>query len=97
MKQLFLSFALKLRNSKRYKETKAYVRELLNGTSNPYKKYLDIFIIFLIVTSVFILVYEVTNPVPIWLDYYDFYFVSFVFFVEYILRLWVHNDLSEHI
>jgi len=97
MKQLFLSFALKLRKSKRYKESKAYIWELLNGTSNPYKKYLDIFIIFLIVTSVFILVYEVTNPVPIWLDYYDFYFVSFVFFIEYILRLWVHNDLSKYI
>lgn len=97
MQQLLLSFALKLRNSKRYKETKAYVWELLNGTGNPYKKYLDIFIIFLIVTSVFILVYEVTNPVPIWLDYYDFYFVSFVFLIEYILRLWVHNDLSKYI
>ena len=97
MKQLLLSFALKLRNSKRYKETKAYIWELLNGTSHPYKKYLDIFIIFLIVTSVFILVYEVTNPVPIWLDYYDFYFVSFVFFIEYMLRLWVHNDISKHI
>jgi len=95
VKQLFLSFALKLNNSKKYKESKAYVRELLTGTSNPYKKYLDLFIIFLIVTSVFILVYEVTNPVPIWLDYYDFYFVSFVFLVEYILRLWVHNDVSK--
>ena len=97
MKQLLLSIALRLRSSKRYKEAKAYIWELLNGTGNPYKKYLDTFIIFLIVTSVFILVYEVTNPVPIWLDYYDFYFVSFVFFVEYMLRLWVHNDLSKYI
>jgi len=97
MKQLLLSLALFLRKSKRYKETKAYVYELLNGTGNPYKKYLDTFIIFLIVTSVFILVYEVKNPVPVWLDYYDFYFVSFVFFIEYILRLWVHNDLSKYI
>jgi len=97
VKQLLLSIALRLRSSKRYKEVKSYVWELLNGTGNPYKKYLDTFIIFLIVTSVFILVYEVTNPVPIWLDYYDFYFVSFVFFIEYILRLWVHNDLSQYI
>ncbi len=97
MKQLLLSLALFLRRSKRYKETKAYIYEMLNGTSNPYKKYLDTFIIFLIVTSVFILVYEVKNPVPIWLDYYDFYFVSFVFFIEYILRLWVHNDISKYI
>jgi voltage-gated potassium channel len=97
VKQLLLSIALRLRSSKRYKEAKAYIWELLNGTGNPYKKYLDTFIIFLIVTSVFILVYEVTNPVPIWLDYYDFYFVSFVFFIEYMLRLWVHNDLSQYI
>jgi len=92
-----LFLALFLRKSKRYKETKAFVYELLNGTGNPYKKYLDAFIIFLIVTSVFILIYEVKNPVPLWLDYYDFYFVSFVFFVEYVLRLWVHNDLSKYI
>ena len=97
MKQHILSLALFLRKSKRYKETKEYIRELLNGTGNPYKKYLDAFIIFLIITSVFILVYEVTNPVPLWLDYYDFYFVSFVFLIEYILRLWVHNDLSQYI
>ena len=97
MKQLILSLALFLRKSKRYKDTKAYINELLNGTGNPYKKYLDTFIIFLIVTSVFILVYEVKNPVPVWLDYYDFYFVSFVFFIEYVLRLWVHNDISKYI
>ncbi len=97
IKQFILSFALSLRKSKRYRETKAYIWNLLNGTGNPYKKYLDAFIIFLIITSVFILVYEVTNPVPIWLDYYDFYFVSFVFLIEYLLRLWVYNDLTQKI
>jgi len=97
IKQFILSFALTLRKSKRYHDAKAYIWELFNGSSNPYKKYLDAFIIFLVITSVFILIYEVTNPVPIWLDYYDFYFVSFVFLVEYLLRLWVHNDLTQKI
>ncbi len=97
IKHFILSFALTLRKSKRYRDAKAYIWELFNGTSNPYKKYLDAFIIFLIITSVFILVYEVTNPVPIWLDYYDFYFVSFVFLIEYLLRLWVYNDLTQKI
>jgi len=97
MKQSILSLALFLRKSKRYKETKAYIRELLTGTGNPYKRFLDTFIIFLIVTSVFILIYEVKHPVPVWLDYYDFYFVSLIFLIEYILRLWVHNDLSQYI
>jgi voltage-gated potassium channel len=97
MKHLLLSIALSLHASKRYNAIKKYLRVLLTGTGNPYKKYLDAFIIFLIITSVFILVYEVTNSVPLWLDYYDFYFVSFVFLIEYILRLWVYNDISKYI
>lgn len=97
MNQLLLSLALYLRTSKRYKKSKNFVSDLLNNSSNPYKKYVDITIIFLIVTSVFILIYEVKHPVPEWVDNYDIYFVSFVFSIEYILRLWVYNDLSEFV
>jgi len=97
MNHIILSIALFLRGSKEYKITKEFVRDILNNTSNPYKKYVDITIIFLIITSVFILIYEVKNPVPEWLDTYDIYFVSFVFSIEYCLRLWVHNDITERI
>jgi voltage-gated potassium channel len=48
--------------------------------------------IFLILTSVTILVYEVRNPVPEWMDFYDIYIVSVIFLVEYMLRLWVYSD-----
>ena len=95
MNQILLSIALFLRASKSYKKTKSFIRDVLTNANNPYKKYVDITIIFLIVTSVFILIYEVKNPVPEWLDVYDIYFVSFVFSIEYLLRLWVHNDLTE--
>jgi voltage-gated potassium channel len=96
MKQLLLSIALALRASKRYKKTKSFVRGLLlEYPSNKYKKYLDITIIFLVVSSVAILIYEVKDALPEWLDLYDIYFVSFVFFLEYLLRLWIHNDLGE--
>ena len=97
MNKLLLSFALFLHGSKRYRSTKAYIRDSLTNVNNPNKKYIDITIIFLIVTSVFILIYEVKNPVPEWFDIYDIYFVSFVFAVEYLLRLWVYSDLSEDI
>jgi voltage-gated potassium channel len=97
VKQLILSLALKLRKSKRYRHIKESVRDILTNANNPYKKFLDTFVIFLIVTSVFILVYEVKHSVPKWLDDYDIYFVSFVFFVEYLLRLWIHNDISKYI
>lgn len=94
MNQILLSIALFLKRAKRYRAIKGFVRDLLTNANNPYKKYVDITIIFLIVTSVFILIYEVKHPVPEWLDIYDIYLVSLVFGIEYLLRLWVHNDLS---
>ena len=97
MNQIILSIALYLHTSKRYNKTKHFMRDVLTNTNNPYKRYIDITIIFLIITSVFILIYEVKNPVPLWLDTYDIIFVSLVFSIEYILRLWVHNDITRHI
>jgi len=97
MNQILLSIALFLRASTGYKKSKTFIRDILTNPNNPQKKYVDISIIFLIVTSVFILIYEVKHSVPQWLDFYDIYIVSFVFSVEYILRLWVHNDITETI
>jgi len=95
MNDWILSFSRLLHNSKRYRRVKAYIRDILTNPHNAYKRYFDIMIIFLIVTSVFILVYEVKHPVPAWLDTYDIYFVSVIFAIEYLLRIWVHNDVTE--
>ncbi|HHE05963.1 MAG TPA: potassium channel protein, partial [Epsilonproteobacteria bacterium] len=95
MKELLLSFALFLHRSPRYKAAKSFAKTLLFDTNYPYKRYFDLTIIFLVISSVSILIYEVKHPVPEWLDNYDIYVVSFIFAVEYILRLWVHNDISE--
>ncbi len=97
MNQILLSIALFLRASIRYKSSKNFIRDILTNSNNPYKKYVDITIIFLIITSIFILIYEVKHPVPKWLYIYDVYFVSFVFSIEYILRLWVYNNITESI
>jgi len=97
MKDKLLSLALFLHRSKKYKAYKQFARNLLFDANNTYKRYFDLTIIFLVISSVLILVYEVKHPVPQWLDNYDIYFVSIVFALEYLLRLWVHNDLSEMI
>ena len=97
MHQILLSLALFLHHSKTYKIAKQFARDLLFNSNNIYKRYFDITIIFLVISSVFILVYEVKHPVPEWLDNYDIYFVSVIFAIEYLLRLWVHNDVSEMI
>nr|WP_223157436.1 ion transporter [Sulfurovum sp. bin170] len=63
----------------------------------PYKRYLDILMIFLILTSVGILIYGVRNPLPEWMDIYDIYVVSIFFLTEYLLRFWVYNDFHKAI
>ena len=51
--------------------------------------------IFLILTSVAIIIEEVKTPISKWLYYYDVYFVTGVFIIEYLLRLWVYNDVHK--
>ncbi len=94
---IILRVARRLDQSPRYKTFKAKVRDLLNNPENPYKKYFDITIIFLIISSVFILIYEVKHPIPYWMEFYDIYIVSLVFLIEYLLRLWTYSDLSSEI
>ena len=95
MRDKLLSLVLFLQRSQKYKTYKQFARNILFDEENVYKRYFDLTIIFLVISSVIILVYEVKYPVPQWLDNYDIYFVSFVFAIEYLLRLWVYNDLSE--
>ena len=93
--QSIISFANKLRNSRRYKSSKERVKDILDNPANPFKKYFDITIIVLILSSVTIMIYEVKNPLPAWMDFFDIYIVSLVFLIEYLLRLWVYSDLAN--
>jgi len=94
---IILRIARYLDSSPRYKAVKDRVRDLLNNPENRFKRFFDLTIIFLIISSVFILIYEVKNPIPRWLEYYDMYFVSLVFLIEYLLRLWTYSDMSSEI
>jgi len=97
MKDFLFNLASKMDHSKNYNKTKIFIYNILNNPDNILKKYLDLFIIFLIISSVAILIYEVKHPVPHWMDLYDIYFVSFIFLIEYLLRLWVVDDMRKGI
>ena len=97
IRQWILTTAKKLNHSTRYKHSKKYINDILNNPENPAKKYIDLMMMFFIVSSVAILVYEVQHTVPKWMDQYDIYFVSVIFLIEYLLRLWVHTDLYKMI
>lgn len=91
-KRWILAFALFLHGSVHYKKIKEIFYNFLQNSDYQYKKYFDVFMILLIVVSITILVYEVKNPVPLWLDNFDIYVVTFVFFIEYVARIWIYND-----
>ncbi len=95
LREWILKTAKRLNRSTRYKRSKKFFDGILNDPDNPYKKYVDLMMMFFIISSVGILVYEVRNPVPEWMDIYDIYLVSLVFLIEYLLRLWVHTDLFK--
>lgn len=92
-----VKFAFFLEGLNSYQKSKSFFYNLLQNPDYPYKKYLDILMIFLIITSVTILIYGVRNPIPDWMDIYDVYIVTLFFLIEYLLRFWVYNDFHKAI
>jgi voltage-gated potassium channel len=87
-----ISFALFLNYSKRYQRTKKFCYNILENSDYPLKRYWDTVMIFLILSSVVILVYRVKHEIPDWLFYYDIYGVTLIFLFEYLVRFWVYSD-----
>ncbi len=92
---LFVRFAYFLDSNQRYKSIKRFFYNLLENDNYPYKKYFDFFMIFVILSSVTLLVIDVKHHVPKWLDDLDLYFVTTVFIVEYLLRMWIYSDVHK--
>lgn len=84
--------AYSIEASSRYNRLKEFFRTLLEYQHSRLKFYFDIFMVVLVVISVFFLLYEVKNP-----DGHPFLdaFVQFslvVFIIEYLLRFWIYSD-----
>ncbi len=94
-RNFIVKFAYFLDASTKYNSIKTFFYNLLENDNYPYKKYFDFFMIFVILSSVTLLVIDVKHHVPKWLDALDLYFVTTVFVVEYILRMWVYSDVHK--
>jgi len=81
--------------SKSYRRVKDFVYDLIENDNYPYKKYFDFFMIIVILTSVTLLVIDVKHHIPVWLDHLDLYFVTSVFILEYIARMWIYSDIHK--
>ena len=94
-KHPIVSFAYFIESSLKYQKSKSFFRDLLDNNQYPYKKYFDIFMIIVILTSVTTLVIDVKHHIPLWLDHFDMYFVTAVFVIEYLLRFWIFSNIHK--
>ncbi|NOQ31348.1 MAG: potassium transporter TrkA [Helicobacteraceae bacterium] len=95
--KLIVNFAYRLHNSVVYKKRKRFFYNILENNGYQYKKYLDIFMMIIILSTIVILVREVKHPIDDFLTFYSTVIVSFLFMVEYLLRFWVYSDTSKAI
>ena len=97
MHNLILKLSETIDSSIRYQKTKSFFRSLFEDATYPYKKYFDAFMIALIVLSVAILIMSKTGKIPEWIMEFDLYFVTAIFALEYLLRLWISHDIHKSI
>ena len=96
MKKKILESAYLLASNRKYGKIKGFFYDFLENQKSVYKKYFDFFMIFLVITTVFILVYETKNTLPSWVKFFEVFALS-VFIWEWIGRLWVVSDIHHDI
>jgi voltage-gated potassium channel len=88
-----------LQASARYAGFKGFFHRLLTDPRSHRRVVYDGTMIVLVLTSVFLLIYEVRRPLGFWADVFEAFVVT-VFVTEYLLRMWLYNDshqiLIEH-
>ncbi len=97
MHDFIVKLSHKIDSSVRYQKIKSFFRSLLEDVNYPYKKYFDAFMIMLIVISISILIMSKSEKIPQWLVEFDLYFVTAIFALEYLLRLWISHDIHKYI
>ncbi len=95
LKRLILDAAYYLQTSQSYQARKKFFYDILENDNCKYKKYIDMMMMVFIFISVAVLIREVKFHVNDYLLFFSNYIISFIFFIEYMLRLWVSSSVSE--
>ena len=81
----------KLANTERYQRYKTLVREIMNDEGSPRKQSFDAVMIVLIIATIGCYLYEVNHAPKVWTVWLERLAIG-IFVMEYLLRLWVHDD-----
>ena len=94
--KFLISLSYKIDTSINYKKFKEFTYNILENKNYKYKKYFDFMMIFLVLSTIIILIFEVNNQEIEVLDNYEF-FAIIIFIIEYIGRFWVYSDVHNTI
>ncbi len=86
---IYLAYLLK--TSVRYKRAKLFFYNLIENPQSQLKSHFDIFMICLVMLSVFFLVYSVEHSLNQWGEFFE-QGVVVIFITEYLLRAWLYSD-----
>lgn len=86
-----IRFAYRLESQQRYQNVKAFFRCLLTDDNARHRQIFDVSMILLVLLSVLFLLYDVKHELNAFALGFEYFAVT-VFIIEYLLRLWVHND-----
>jgi voltage-gated potassium channel len=94
MQNKIISILYSIDNSEKYTSTKNFCKDILENSQFKYKKHFDFFMIFLVLSTIATLIYEVNHEeIPLLIDYE--YFAVGVFALEWLARLWVYSDIRK--
>ncbi len=83
-----------LEDSPHYRRVKTFCFDLLENPRARIRPYFDVFMILLVVSTVWLLIYEVRNDLGMFDDIFESFAVS-IFILEYLLRFWIYNDSHQ--
>ncbi|MEA3314562.1 MAG: NAD-binding protein [Campylobacterota bacterium] len=96
MKNLIIRFAYFLQGSSRYYAVKHFVYQFLEDNSSLKKRYFDFVMIFIVLTTIAIMIYEVNHKPTEFLTNFETVAVI-IFIIEWLLRFWVTSHIHKMI
>jgi len=96
MTNFIVKSAYRIEGSKTYHSFRTFLVNILLNHNTKHKKIFDILMIFLVISTVGILIYEVKNPLPPFIDHYE-YFAIVIFILEWLCRVFVSFESHKQI
>lgn len=94
LSRALIQLSYTLEDSDRYRRTKVFFYDLLENPRARIRTYFDVFMILLVVSTVWLLIYEVRNDLGLFDDVFEGVAVT-IFILEYLLRFWIFNDSHQ--